>query len=225
MNKLVIACAAVALSCIGGMAQAQTELVTNGSFEAGVAGWTTSGVCTASARTTGNAYSFQGTPSPAGPTDGANYVELFPNGGSQTCYLYQDIAIPAGQAASLSVDASASFNGLASSATYGGAFRVMTPANLVLATPFVRDGGQASAPDLATYTADLTPYAGQTVRLAFEMTNGIDCCNVTFGDRVSVLAAPPTPTVPTLSEWAMILFGALLAGGAALYVQRRRIGA
>ena len=34
-------------------------------------------------------------------------------------------------------------------------------------------------------------------------------------------AAPPAP-VPTLSEWAMILFGTILAGGAALYIQRRR---
>lgn len=33
-----------------------------------------------------------------------------------------------------------------------------------------------------------------------------------------VTAAP----VPTLSQWALILFGAILAGGAALYVQRRR---
>ncbi|MGE7198106.1 IPTL-CTERM sorting domain-containing protein [Brevundimonas naejangsanensis] len=33
--------------------------------------------------------------------------------------------------------------------------------------------------------------------------------------------APPAP-VPTLSEWAMILLGVLLAGGAALHLQRRR---
>ncbi|WGM32184.1 hypothetical protein KKHFBJBL_02435 [Brevundimonas sp. NIBR11] len=34
----------------------------------------------------------------------------------------------------------------------------------------------------------------------------------------SVAAAP----VPTMTEWAMILFGTMLAGGAALYIQRRR---
>ena len=34
----------------------------------------------------------------------------------------------------------------------------------------------------------------------------------------------PTP-VPTMSEWAMILFGTVLAGGAALYIQRRRFSA
>lgn len=37
-------------------------------------------------------------------------------------------------------------------------------------------------------------------------------------------AAGPQP-VPTLSEWAMILFGAVLAGGAALHIQRRRLTA
>jgi hypothetical protein len=38
----------------------------------------------------------------------------------------------------------------------------------------------------------------------------------------NVAVAGPAP-VPTLSEWAMILFGAILAGGAALYIQRRRL--
>lgn len=37
----------------------------------------------------------------------------------------------------------------------------------------------------------------------------------------ATFAAPPTP-IPTLSEWAMILLGVALAGGAALTIQRRR---
>jgi hypothetical protein len=37
---------------------------------------------------------------------------------------------------------------------------------------------------------------------------------------VQIAAAPVA--VPTLSEWAMILLGVLLAGGAALTIQRRR---
>jgi hypothetical protein len=46
------------------------------------------------------------------------------------------------------------------------------------------------------------------------------------GDRLLLpgSVAPPAP-VPTLSEWAMILFGMVLAGGAALYIQRRRLAA
>ncbi len=45
----------------------------------------------------------------------------------------------------------------------------------------------------------------------------------------SFTAGPATPTatgpvpVPTLSEWAMMLFGLILAGGAALYIQRRQM--
>ncbi|WP_298159490.1 IPTL-CTERM sorting domain-containing protein [Brevundimonas sp.] len=42
------------------------------------------------------------------------------------------------------------------------------------------------------------------------------------GSGTVVLAPAP---VPTLSEWAMILFGLLLAGGAALYIQRRQLTA
>lgn len=38
---------------------------------------------------------------------------------------------------------------------------------------------------------------------------------------VTEVAAPVT--VPTLTEWAMILFGVMLAGGAAVMVQRRRL--
>lgn len=38
---------------------------------------------------------------------------------------------------------------------------------------------------------------------------------------VRFLDESPNP-VPTMSEWAMILFGTILAGGTALYIQRRR---
>lgn len=40
-------------------------------------------------------------------------------------------------------------------------------------------------------------------------------------DVDTAVAAPSAP-VPTLTEWTMILFGGLLAGGAALHLQRRR---
>ena len=46
------------------------------------------------------------------------------------------------------------------------------------------------------------------------------------GAAYAFLAAPPpVAAVPTLSEWAMILLGLLLAGGAAIHLQRRRMGA
>ena len=61
--------------------------------------------------------------------------------------------------------------------------------------------GFSTGPDGALYSADYS--ASRTFRIT---------------------AAPfvPTVTVPTLSEWAMILFGLGLAGSAAVIVQRRR---
>lgn len=49
------------------------------------------------------------------------------------------------------------------------------------------------------------------------------CC---FGVRVPLRleGAPPAP-VPTMSEWALILFGVMLAGGVALHLHRRRVAA
>lgn len=38
---------------------------------------------------------------------------------------------------------------------------------------------------------------------------------------VTYVPAPPPAVIPTLTEWAMVLFALLLAGGAALHVQRR----
>ncbi|MGO4410834.1 MULTISPECIES: IPTL-CTERM sorting domain-containing protein [unclassified Brevundimonas] len=55
------------------------------------------------------------------------------------------------------------------------------------------------------------------------MTGGVCTTANTANSRTNVtitsIAASP---VPTLSEWAMILFGVLLAGGAALFVQQRQ---
>lgn len=38
----------------------------------------------------------------------------------------------------------------------------------------------------------------------------------------STVSVTSVANVPTMTEWAMILFGTILAGGAALYIQRRR---
>lgn len=49
-------------------------------------------------------------------------------------------------------------------------------------------------------------------------SNGVSA-NTAADDFTYGVVAP----VPTMSEWAMILFGTILAGGAALYIQRRRM--
>lgn len=45
---------------------------------------------------------------------------------------------------------------------------------------------------------------------------------LTAGAQPTLTVTAPTP-VPTLSEWAMILLGTILAGGAALFIQRRQV--
>lgn len=59
---------------------------------------------------------------------------------------------------------------------------------------------------------------------------GVTTATTTSGFRagagyVSVTYTVPVTPVPTLSEWAMILFALMLAGGAVLYIQRRQMAA
>ncbi|MBX9707232.1 MAG: IPTL-CTERM sorting domain-containing protein [Caulobacteraceae bacterium] len=44
-------------------------------------------------------------------------------------------------------------------------------------------------------------------------------------DWIFEVVQVPAAPVPTLSEWAMILLGLMLAGGAAIYIQRRQLAA
>lgn len=61
--------------------------------------------------------------------------------------------------------------------------------------------------------------AGVMTKLTFQGQDSFQCDGHTF--LLPGYVAPPAP-VPTLSEWAMILLGVALAGGAALTIQRRR---
>lgn len=50
-------------------------------------------------------------------------------------------------------------------------------------------------------------------------------CNsvyVEYTDDDVIISSAYPPTIPTMSEWSMIIFGALLAGGAGLAILRRR---
>lgn len=59
-----------------------------------------------------------------------------------------------------------------------------------------------------------------------EYTCSAGTCSVSAPFRAitggSIVGVPVAP-VPTMSEWAMILFGLMLASGAALYIQRRQL--
>lgn len=89
-------------------------------------------------------------------------------------------------------------------------------------TPWVGGGGGGwyggGVSDAHTGGAGGSSYLGGVGLTATSTVAG-----VRTGDGVVTITygAAPAP-IPTLSEWAMILFGTILAGGAALYIQRRR---
>lgn len=90
---------------------------------------------------------------------------------------------------------------------------------ITLTTPFPVISGQSYSivfdTSVMAYT-NANPYAGGA---AFE-----NFAVVSAPTDLAFVINPPAP-VPTMSEWAMILLGLVLAGGAAVYLQRRRIAA
>lgn len=95
-------------------------------------------------------------------------------------------------------------------AIYNGAFNPASPATNCVASA---DDGASWTLTAGTYTLVGGPWASTS-------PNGIYAVRLTGPGAVTVTVG--AAAVPTLSEWAMILFGTILAGGAALYIQRRR---
>lgn len=73
----------------------------------------------------------------------------------------------------------------------------------------------------ATQTQSPSPLL--TINPVTGVVTNIGSTGVNRMDAIA-FSAPPPATVPTLSEWAMIGFGGLLAMAGALWVQRRRFG-
>ncbi len=107
----------------------------------------------------------------------------------------------------------------ANGSTAGGTQVVITGTNLSSATA-VTFGGAAGAitANTATSITVTSPTRPAGVADVVVTTAGGSSPNTVADDFT--YAVPP---VPTLSEWAMILLGAILAGGAALTIQRRRL--
>ena len=166
--------------------------------------------------------------------------------GFRSCVLFQDIAIPAGATTlSLSGDFGIrTYGGVATGDTaifvglypttsvpsyqdeFRGGDRLIVPGFNVTA---LRPSGPV--------TLSVSSFAGTTVRLSVILAmqspasgtgNFIPNAGAVMGASniraVATAPAPPAPPapVPTMSEWAMIILGTLLAGGAALYIHRRQ---
>lgn len=242
--------AACALFATG--AQAQTNVVPNGGFGAGLAGWTVApsttgsaaGTCGYNADTPPGTETLTGTPgfTTANAALALGSVSLTANG-FRSCVLYQDVAIPAGATtASLSGDFGIKLvGGLASgdTAIFVGLYPTTAVPNFQTnnAVGGVRliVAGASNGPALVAQgpsTINVSSVAGTTVRLA--IINAMQSTSSGTGSFISgagsVVGASnvrlnvtvPAAPVPTLSEWAMLLLALSLVGGGALVLQRRR---
>ena len=105
---------------------------------------------------------------------------------------------------------------------------INTATNAVVATVVVGTNpfGVAVTPDgTRAYVAN-TSSSSNSVSVINTATNTV-VATVAVGNNPTALGnfigpVPPVP-VPTLSEWAMILFGLALTGGAAVMIQRRKM--
>jgi hypothetical protein len=230
----------MALLWAAGTAAGAAELVVNGGFEqnggAGTnvfTGWTVSDQAAGS----GSFFAQTGTSSPPpnvitvpAPPQGS-FSAMSSQGGPGSHIIYQNVTIPAGASTRLSAalyvnnqtGAFATPNSLDYTVAPNQQARIdiMTTASAttdvgsgVLLNVFQTKVGDPLVSGYAAISADLTPFAGQTVRLRIAEvdTQGFFSLGV---DQVSIDAATP---VPTTSEYALIAMGVvvLLAGFASL---------
>lgn len=121
------------------------------------------------------------------------------------------------------------------------AINIVTTAGSIPGDTYIRpDNLWSTATQIGTRSVALDS-SMMVVRFASPLTNGggtVPIASIHEGDEnegsISLsplrltspaggaISSVPPATVPTLSEWAMILLGVLLAGGAALTIHRRR---
>lgn len=212
-TRAILAAATLAIAAVAAPATASAaDLIVNGSFSSDLSGWTKVGplACT---------YDFSTTPAP-GMTGG--YASSNAGSGS-TCELYQTVSIPAGTTNSLTLKIGVTGSGPAIGDM--GSLEIRDAAGALLQTLYSHNGTQGLTAAAPIGPFDLSAYAGQTIRIQFSSTHSSAPYVHVIDDVIlnSTVAAPAA--VPTMSEWAMILLGVLLVGGAALTIQRRRLTA
>ncbi|HET7416575.1 MAG TPA: hypothetical protein VFJ61_02965 [Solirubrobacterales bacterium] len=226
MIRFLLAVAAAAL-LLAPAAPAGAATVVNGDFESGtLGGWTVVNV--PAAEPTGDWYAYTGTtpPIPSPPTvpppPAGSFAAITAQGEQGTHVLYQDVALEASDTHQLSLIAyydspssppetpqpnSLRLEGVLDPPNQQYRIDVIKPSASiyslapgdVLATVFATKTGDPKEMGPTTYTADLTPFAGQTVRLRLaevdnqgELYAGVD--NVAIKS-----ALPPTGETPSPS--------------------------
>lgn len=200
-------CAAIAAIFMAPSAFAQ-DVVVNGGFEAGLSSWTTTGwiATTGSPRTGARAAATGCVGSGCLTVGGTGLISqdvVTTPGATYTLTFWYRMSTPGDTPVELQALLS---NGVP---TNGGAGTCT--GNCVFLTQNAT----------GTYTQVTRTYVASSASTRITFLGRNDPAAVLIDD-VSLVAAAPA-AVPTMSEWAMILFGLLLAGGAALYIQRRQL--
>lgn len=251
-NIFVKASAALALLLAAAQAPAAvTNVLNNGSFETGLAGWTTAtnleagaaGNCgynsPAVAPGTETISSTAGFAATAGTRTALGFVQSTSGAANRfSCVLYQDVAIPAGattatfsydigikSAAGSNVDNAARV-GVYSTATVPGLLTApLVPGAYLMRTTW-NDVALSSITLGASF--DVSAFAGSTVRFAIINTafrNGQEVIGI---DNVQFLVTAPDAAitaapVPTLNEWlCLVLAGMLVVLAGRTLPSRRR---
>lgn len=224
-----------------------TNLLTNGSFETGLTGWTTdtnleagaAGNCgynsPAVAPGTETISSTAGFAATAGTRTALGFVQSTSGATFRiNCVLYQDVAIPAGATTatfSYDIGSKSATGSNANNAARVGVYSTATvpgllTASLVPSASLLRTTWNDVALSSITLGAsfDVSAYAGSTVRFAIINTafrNGEEVIGIDNAQFL-VTAPDPVPTpVPTLSSWLLILLSAILGGVAVFSLKRR----
>jgi hypothetical protein len=217
---IAAACAAIAM---GPLAAAAQNLLTNGSFEAGLTGWTSSGgTCSPGSYTAGQTTVGAGAWTTPAPTDGTN-VYAGDTGSPGTCTFFQAVTLPPDVSqATLSYAAGYNFQDFgAGPAGCSASIAVTTTTNVPIATGYAQVAAPADDPLAVQSPIVFNTTPGGTVRVLFTETS---CTGGPVGlvaDNLVLVAGAPNRAVPTLDDWAKGALALLLAASAMVCLKRR----
>jgi hypothetical protein len=193
--------------------------LTNGSFESDLDDWTVEpGDCSWETLTEGEVTAAAGEYETPTALDGAHVLmsDAFNPG---PCVLTQEVDVTEeNRFFSAAVGYNYTDYGAGSDEECFGALIIADDEGQPISIYFQAEGGD-DRPLRRRGQVDLGAHVGETVTIAAVT---FSCERGPAGIMVDDVELGAVQVVPTLSEWAMILFGMLLAGGAALHLQRRR---
>jgi hypothetical protein len=220
---------------------AQTDVLTNGSFESGLTSWTTAthqqtgatGTCSyngATAPGTETLTSLAGFPATAGTQIVLGSVASTASGGSIiSCILYQDVTIPAG-ATTATVSFDIGVKGAINGNNNGykvGIYPTTSVPGYTTAALYTAGFASLSSADTTmqsktSASLNVSSHAGQTVRFAIINAVQENAGQVIGVDNVKFLVTSPS-AVPALSTWSFAGLALLLACAGAWALRLRSV--